>query len=234
MLLSQEFFTIEFQLNNKNHYITCKKGVITNYESENSEIFLNKLLSRKFITPQEKNYLKNKNQKECVDYLLNECILSSTQISDLKYDLLLETLKEIVPGIEIAFTIQLNTQESISFALLDQNEYSDFIFLFLKQKFNNHLFALFDEEIMKKSLTFEDHSKKYLSEVEGFISDLKSGMKLKGIYNKYLNDKNSFCTYLLYILLKGNVYFSGSGTNIKYNYLYERYKSLCDFIIKKK
>ena len=232
LLSSKESLNVKFYLNNKKHTIYCNNGGIVNYESEISEDFLNKLLSKKLINNQEASQLRGQSQKNCVNSLLKYCILSSVQILDAKYDLLIEALKEIVPGMEVSFTVNLTVPEKDSFLLLNHSEYANLIFFFLKQKFNNHLFPLFNEEVMKKSLTFEGNVSHCLPEAEIFLSDLKSGMKLKGIYNKYTNDKSSFCIYLLYILLKGNVYFSESSMNIKYYYLYERYQSLYKFIEK--
>ena len=229
-LSSKESLSLQFQSNNKKHRIACNKGAIVNYECDKPEWFLNKLLSKKLVTNQDINQLRGQSQKECVNILLKNCILSSGQVLDIKYDMLIEALKEIVPGIEISLSINLTSPEKETFLLLNQSEYADLIFLFLKQKFNNQLFPLFDEEIMKKSLVFENNLPSYLPEVEGFLIDLKSKMKLKSAYNKYLNDKSSFCTYLLYILLKGNVYLSEASSNIKHYYLYERYQKLYQFI----
>lgn len=231
-LLSKELFTINFKVNDKRHKIICKKGVITDYECDNTEIFLNKILSKNFITPQESEQLKGSSQSDCVQTLLNKCMLSSGQISDIKYNMFIETLKEIVPGVEISLEINMGNLKKESFALLDQSEYADLIFLVLKEKFSNQFSFLFDEKIMKKSLVFEKNLPNYLPEVESFLSDLKEGIKLQGIYNKYLNDKDTFCFYLLYILLKGNVYLSKNNTNLRHHYLYERYESLYKFINK--
>lgn len=230
LLTAKESFKLEFLVNNKNHIILCDKGVIIDYESENSVSLLDKLLSKNFITNTEAYQLRGQSQKNCVNNLLKHCILSSTQIMEAKYDLLLEVLKEISPGMDISFSINLNSSGQDSFDLLNKSEYADLIFLFLKQKFNNQLFSLFDEKVMDKNLVFEGNVKDFLPEVETFLLDLQSGMKLKGIYNKYINDKNSFCTYLLYILLKGNIYFSESSSNVKYYHLYQRYENLLGFI----
>ena len=230
LLSSKESLSVTFKLNNRQHKIVCNKGAIVDYETENSEIFFQKLLSQKLITDQEKNQLKGSSQKEIVNRLLTNCILSSSQVSDTKYNMLVETLKEIVPGIEIPFSIHLITPEGHPLLLLNQNEYADLVFSFLKQKFNNHLFSFFSEEIMEQNMVFENNFESYIPEVEGFVTDLKSGMKLKGVYNKYINDKNAFCSYFFYILLKGNVYIFQSSLNIKYDYLYERYQNLYKFM----
>ena len=234
LMASKESFIIEFQFNNKIHKIICQEGVISNYENETPQLFLKKLINKNIITEQEKNQLKVYNQKECIDVLLKSCLVSSKQILDAKYDMLVDTLKEIVPGIEISLKINLIQNEKDFSYLLNQSECADLMFFFLKQKFNNHLYSLFDEEVMKRSLIFDKDFPECLKEIEPFLLNFKSGMKLKAIYNKYLNNKNSFCTYLLYILLKGGVYFSESGSNTKYNYLYERYNSLSKFIDKNK
>ena len=231
-LSSKESLIIEFKFNNMSHKIMCDKQTIINYECDSSKIFLNRLLSKNLISAQEIGQLKGHSQEECINILLEKCILSSGQILDIKYDMLIETLKEICPGIDISLNVNLVSSHNFSFLLFNKDEYADLIFLFLKQKFNNQLFSLFDENTMNKSLIFKDRSLNYLPEIEGFIEDLKSGMKLKGIYNKYMNDKNSFCSYLFYVLLKGNVYLSEDTTNLKYYRFYERYQSLYKFINK--
>ena len=232
LLESGESFKLEFLVNNKKHIIFCNKGVIIDYESEDADLFLNKLLSKNFITSAEVYQLKGNDHRTCVRNLLRNCILSSIQIIEVKHDLLFEVLKEISPGMDISFSINLDSSKRDSFDLLDRNEYADLVFFFLKQRFNNQLFSLFDEKVMDKTLIFEGDVKDFLPEVEAFLLDLQSGMKLKGIYNKYINDKNAFCTYLLYILLKGNIYFSESSSNVKYYHLYQRYENLLNFIEK--
>ncbi len=233
LLLTKESVSVTFKFNNKQHKVTLNKGFIVDYEGENAEDFLNKLLSKNFITYQEKEHFKPQNHEECVHNLLKNCILSSSQISDIKYDMLVETFKEIVPGIEISFTINLIPPKKDTFLILNKNEYTDLLFLFLKQKFNNHFFSLFDEDVMQQHLIFEENKdNSFPKEMEDFIHDIKEGMKLKGIYNKYINDKNTFCTYTLYILLKEMVYFPQVSFNIKYNFLYERYQNLYKIINK--
>ena len=225
-LSSNESLSFQFQFNNKKHKIICNKKIIVNYECDSSEMFLNKLLSNNYITHQEINQFRGQSQEECVNFLLKDCILSSGQISDIKYDMLIETLKEIKPGIEISLNVNLVSPDKESFLLLNQNEYSDLIFLFLKQKFSNQFFSLFDKNIMERHLVFKENLLKYSSDIKNFLADLKSGMKLKEVYSKYSNDKNFFYSSLLYILLKGDVYLSESKESIKYNHLFERYQSL--------
>ena len=231
-LSSNESLSLQFQFNNKRHKIICDKRAIVNYECDSSEMFLNKLLSNDFITHQEIIQLKGQSQEECVSFLLKNCVLSSGQISDIKYDMLIEALKEIKPGIEISLNVNLASLDKESFLLLNQNEYSDLIFLFLKQKFSNQLFSLFDKSIMERHLIFKDNFLKYSPEIKNLLTDLRSGMKLKGVYNKYSNDKNFFYSSLIYILLKGSVYLSESKESIKYNHFFERYQSLERFINK--
>ena len=233
ILSSKESIKLNFEFNNKKHRIICQQGVITNYEGGSSDIFLNRLLSQNLITHQEADSIRGHSQEECIKTLLNKCMLSSGQIADIEHDMLIETLKEIAPGMEISMNIDLFTpNKKIHFLNLSQSEYADIVFLFLKQKFNNQLIDLFDEDIMKKHLVFEKNILKYSPEVEDFIQDIKSGIRLKGIYNKYLNDKNLFCFYVLYILLKGNAYLPKSNARVKYYYLYERYNKLYSFISK--
>ena len=87
---------------------------------------------------------------------------------------------------------------------------------------------------MNKHLIFKDKCSSYLPETKHFIDDLKDGLKLKGIYNKYIGDKNLFCFYIIYILLKGNTYLSEDNINVRHQHLYERYKKLYEFVSKKK
>lgn len=231
-LSSKESLTFQFKFNNKTHKITCDKKEIVNYESDSSEIFLKRLLSKNYITEQEALQLKSRSESESVQSLLQNCILSTAQIMDVKYDILVETLKEISPGIEISININLTSPEKKSFMLLNQDEYVDLVFLFLKQRFNNQLFSMFDDDIMNRSLICEENLPNYIPEIDSFISDLKDGMKLTGIYNKYINDKNSFCSYIIYILLKGGIYLSRTNMHVQYHYLYERYENLYQFFNK--
>ena len=234
LLESGESFKLEFFINNKQHSLFCDKGSIIDYESENTDLFFEKLLSKNLLTSKEISQLRGLNQKTCESNLLKNCILSVTQIMEVKYDLLTEVLKTISPEMDISFHINLEVSKRNSFNLLNRNEYADFVFFLLNQKFNNQLFSLFDKNIMDKTLIFNGAVKDFLPEVQPFLLNLKSGMKLKAIYNKYINDQHSFCTYILYILLKGNIYFSESSLNIKYHHLHQRYKSLFNFMEKTK
>ena len=235
-LASQESLILKFGFNNENHKLILDKGNIVDYECSDVQTFVQRLISKNFISKEEAFQLRGLNQKECVNTLITNCMLSSGQVFDLKYDLFIETLKGITSGIEISVDFNLCSNTSGKhFVLLTHNEYADLVFLFLKQKFNNQLFSLFDEDIMGKHLIFENSYSSYIPEVESFISDLKSGIKLKGIYDKYIGDKNLFCFYVIYILLKGNVYLSEEdGISVKYHYLYERYKKLYSFINRKR
>ena len=233
ILSSKEDISIRFKCNNKIHKLICQKGAITYYEGDSPALFLNKLLSQNLITTTEAHSFRGHSQEECIKALLERCILSSGQIADIQYEMLIEALKEVSPGMEISTNIDLfTTNQNIYFLNLNQSEYADLIFLFLKQKFNNQLVGLFDEDIMKSHLVFEKNIPKYFKETEDFVHDLKSGIRLKSIYNKYINDKNLFYFYVLYVLLKGGVYLPKSNTQIKYYYLYERYKKLYSFISK--
>ena len=143
-----------------------------------------------------------------------------------------ETLKEIVPGIEVSCTTHLISSNNFP-PLLDQNEYADMLYPFLKQKFNKHHFSLFSEEVLEKDLIFQDDKKDTPppKEIQDLISVLQSGTTLKSVYDKYTNANNFVYIFLLYIFLKGNVYFSSSSFNTNH-YLYERYRSLDKFIEK--
>ena len=227
--------SLKFKFNNKSHEIFLDKGHIVDYRNYDANVFIQRLISKNFISSAESAQLKGLSQEDIVDFLITNCMLSSGQLFDLKYDLFIETLKEITPGVEVSIDFNLRSISSKkSFVLLSQSEYADIVFLFLKQKFNNQLFSLFDENIMDKHLIFKGNHSSYLPEIENFISDLKSGIKLRGIHDKYIGDQNLFCFYIAYILLKGNVYLSGDNVNIKYQYLYERYKKLYNFIVKAK
>ena len=122
------------------------KGNIVDYQCNDSHTFIQRLVSKGFINKQEVFQLKGLSYTACIEFLITNCILSSGQIFDLKYDLLLETLKEIKSGIDISVEFNLHSSSSENnFILLEQTEYADLVFLFLKQKFNNQLFSLFDE-----------------------------------------------------------------------------------------
>ena len=234
-LASKEPISLTFRFNDKEHELLLNKGNIIDYRNSDSNVFIKRLISKKFINSTEAIQLRGLKQENIVDFLITNCILSSGQLFDLQYDLLVETLKEITSGVEISIEFNLRPLRSEkNFILLEQGEYADIVFLFLKQKFNNQLFFLFDEDLMEKHLIFKGEQTSYFPEIESFLADLKSGLKLKGIYDKYIGDKNLFCFYIIYILLKGNVYLSEGSVSVKHQYLYERYKRLYSFISKAK
>ena len=234
-LSSKESFNLKFRFNDKKHELILKNGNIIDYKCNDSNIFIQRLLSKNFIDTAEATQLRGLSQEDMVNFLVTNCILSSGQLFDLKYDFLVETLKEITSRVEVSVEFDLCTLSSEkNFVLLEHSEYADIVFLFLKQKFNNQLFSLFDKDIMDKHLIFQEEGVNYLPEIEVFLADLKSGIKLQGIYKKYIGDKNLFYSYIIYILLKGEVYLSESNVNVKHQYLYERYKHLYNFIKKSK
>ena len=53
-LASKESLSLAFTFKNKKHKIICNKGYIVNYENENPERFLNKLVSLNLITSSER------------------------------------------------------------------------------------------------------------------------------------------------------------------------------------
>ena len=234
-LASKEAFSFKFKFNNKEHEVLLNKGDIIDYKSNDNALFIQRLIDKAYINESEAVQLRGLSQDDIVNFLITNCILSSGQLFDLKYDFLIETLKDINVGMEISVDFNLCSKLSDNhFVLLEQSEYADIVFLFLKQKFNNQLFSLFDNSMMEKHLIFKDKGSSYMPEMESFIADLRSGIKLKGIYNKYIGDKNLFCFYIIYILLKGDVYLSEDSISFKNQYLYERYKKLYEFIKKAK
>ena len=235
-LASKDSIYLKFTFNNKNHEIFIKDGNIIDYKCNDANMFIQRLVSKKIVDDNDIVQLVGLNEDKIVKSLINNCILSAGQLFDLKYELLIETLKEITPGMEISVNFNLQSFSSKDhFILLEQGEYSDIVFLFLKQRFNNQLFSIFSEDIMDKHIIFnETKGLDYFPEMSDFVEDLKRGMKLKGIYDQYINDKNLFCFYIIYVLLKGNAYLSGDNINFRHNYLKERYEKLYKFITKTK
>ncbi len=225
-----ESISLTFQLNNKTHTIICKKGAIAHYECDNSENFLNRLLSSQLITHQEFEQLKGRNEEECVHLLLKGCILSSGQILDVKYELVMETLKSVSPDADISLAFNLVSHKEESFDLLNQSEYASLMLALLREKFSQPLQALFDKEAMAASLVFKNKFLKYPSEIQPLVSALQSGMRLKGAYSKLSQNQSSFYASVFCILLKGAVYLSENTDNLKYNNLYERFQSLNRFV----
>lgn len=222
-------FQMDFKVNNKNYKITCSNGAIINFECNDTEYFLKKLISKNFITEKELHQLKHCSEKDCVDILLKKCILSSGQIGDAKYDIFVETISSISPNTEIPVSFHLKNIDEDALLFLTQSTCVDLIFLNLRQKFNDKIIGFFDKEVLNRSLVVEKKLTDYLPEIKGFLSHIKPGMKLRGIYETF-NDHDIFYSYTLYILLKGSFYLSEISLKSKYNYLYERYNCLYKFI----
>ena len=228
-LLSKESIEFKLEFNNEKHTLICHQGEVANYSLKNADKFLNRLVAKNWLSVQEKSQMEGQSQDSCVKLCLNNSLLSSMQIAKIKHEMLFETLKSIRPGLDIVMSVNLISFNKPSFMLINQSEFADMVFLFLKQKFNNQLFSLFNKEVMEKHLIFEEDLPEHLPEVKNFLTDLKAGMKLQGVYEKYKN-KNLFCIYLLYILLKGQAFLSESQLNVRFHYLFERYKSLNKFM----
>ena len=228
MLLSNESFSLSVKINNKKHKIICNSGAIIDYEHDNMLLFLESLLKKKLIPPQAIEQLKGKNQKECQQTLLNNCLLSSYQIADVKHDMLFSMLQEIAPDTEVSFEIKLIPPKKEWSALLEREEWAKWAFRLLKKGFNKGLLSLFDKTIMERSLIFKKEAEPDFPELKDLLNDLKSGLRLKDIYNKH--DKNSFGPNILYILFKSGAYLSPASSDSKYSYLNERYKRLYQFI----
>ena len=230
-LATKETLSLKFEFNSKEHKIILDQGNIVDYISNDNEAFIQRLIDKNYINESSLLKLRGLKQEDIVNFLITNCLLSSGQLSDLKYDFLIDTLKDISVGMEISVDFDLYSKPVDNYyVILEQSEYADTVFLFLKQKFNNQLFSLFDDDIMEKHLIFEDKKFSYRPEMESLINELKSGIKLKGIYNRYIDDKNLFCFYITYVLLNGNVYFSEDSMSFKHQYLHERYTKLYHFI----
>ena len=230
-LSTKDSLKLRFTLNNRTQEIVLNKGSFVDYKCRDADLFIERLLSNGLIETETALSMRNKTEKECVKYLISEFILSPDQIVSFKYDLFLETLKSIHPDSKIPINFEIMPPEKETSVILTQNEYADIVFLCLKQKFNNEVFPLFDENLMKRHLIFNKDgiNKTYLPEFVSIIEELQSKMKLKTLYEKHIQDKNIFCFYILYILLKGDVFISDQE-ELNQNYLYERYRKLENFI----
>ena len=229
-LSTRESLNLEFTLNNKTHELILDKGNIVDCKYKNLNLFIERFVSNNLIQPEEAESIVNKSAEEAIKYLTSEFILSPDQIISFKYDFFVDTLKNIYPKDEISLNFEILPAKKESSIILTQNEYADFIFLCLKQKFNNEVFHLFDKNLMERHLIFNKKDiKTYLPEMELIIDELKSKIKFNSLYQEHIKDKNIFCFYILYILLKGGVFISDKE-ELDYNYFYERYKKLENFI----
>ena len=229
-LSMKEPLSLNFRINDKNHNLQLNQGKVIDYQCGNINLFIDSLLSKNFIDSKQSFLLKQKSEKECVNYLLSEFILSPQQITELKYNLLISGLKEISPDTELSVKFDISSDKNREFLILDQKDYADLVLSFLIYKFNNKLFHLFDKAFMKKHMIFEGKPLQYPDEMQKFIKDLKSGLKLQTIYKQYLEDKNKFCFYVIYVLLKGRAFVSENNKSLRYQFLIERYKHLYQFI----
>ena len=232
-LFSKESLSLRFTFKGKTRELILSKGNFMDYNNKDSHLFIDRLLSNNLIKSTDALAMRNKTEEECIEYLVSHFILSPSQICDFKYELLLETLKSIHPESEIPVNFEITKIKNEDSVILTQKEYADIVFICLKQKFNNKVFFLFDESLMKRHLTFiKEDSKVYPKELTAVIDELKSKLKLQTFHDKYIQDKNLFCFCILYILLKGDAFISDEGQDLSWNYLYERYKKLEQFIKK--
>ena len=230
-LSSKESLSVSFKSNNQNHKISLHKGKVIDYECGSVDFFIDSLSSKNFIESKQAFMLRQKTEKDCVDYLLADFILSPQQLIEVKYDLLINVLKSIHPDTELSVSFDMSSVKDGAFLIFDQNDYADLVLSFLRHKFSNELFHLFDKNFMKKHLTFSEKTPRYpTEEIENLVTDLKSGMKLEAVYKKHFDDKNKFCFFMIYILLKGGAFVSESSVNLKYYFLIERYNHLYRFI----
>ena len=231
ILSTKDHIKLEFALDNEVREITFNKGYFVDYKYKNSSLFIERLLSNGLITPEEAKTIENKSEEEGVEYLVSHFILSPDQVITFKYDLFLETFKNIHPESEISLNAQMVLEKKeTSSIILTQNEYANIIFLCLKQNFNDKIAPLFDENLMKKHLVFKEKKKvkNYIPEVTPIIEQLKPEIQLADIYKEHAQDKNLFCIYILYILLKGEVCILDEE-EFNYSFLYERYIQLQNF-----
>lgn len=229
-LSTKDSLKLNLTLNNQKWEIILNNGCVVDCFYKDSLLFSERLLSNGLIQSEEAMVVKNKTEEEGVEYLTSNFILSPDQILSFKYDLCIEILKSIHPGSQIALEFQIIPSKKEAFVVLTQNEYADIVFQCLRQKFNNEVFPLFDKNLMKRKLIVDETKKSaYSQELEPIIQDLKSEVKIKDLYDKHNLDKNTFCFYILYILLKGEVCISDEG-ELNHNYFYERYKKLEKFL----
>lgn len=231
-LMSKDNLKLEIKLKNKKHILFFDKGHIVNYQNETTYLFLNKLFANKIITKNEVQKVKELNQKECEDYLLQNCILSVKQIIDTKYDLINEMLQALPVSSKIPVSISLNPEKNLFFQICNQSEYADMVFPILKKNFHEDIFSLGNETFLNKHLVFESNIKDSLKELKNFVDETVDGMKLHAVYKKYKYNKQNFYLHLLYTLFKGDVYFSESSQDRLHQYLFERYTYLLEFVTK--
>ena len=232
-LSSRESLKLTFTLNNRTQKIFLDEGDFIDYKFGNPKVYIEKLLSNNLIEPETAFKLKNKTEDECTEYLISSLSVSPDQILNVKYDRIIETFKSIHPAMEVSLNFQMAPKKEPSYSILSQSEYADIILLLLKQKFNSQMFSLFDKNLMERNFIFNTKLKKndYLPELTSIIKELKSEIKLEALYKTYIKDKNTFCFYIFYILLKGGVFISSKKEDqSSYEYLYERYHNLEKFI----
>ncbi|MBC6416036.1 MAG: response regulator [Bdellovibrionales bacterium] len=234
ILSSKESLKLTLKFNNKVQDIFFNQGNFVDYRCNDSQLLIDRLLSKGLIQSKTRFQLQNKTEEECIDYLTSSFLLGPEEILDFKYNLLIETLKSIYPSSEISVKLQMVPILKKSYLILTQNEYADIVFLFFKQKFNNQFFSLFDEAFFDRYFIFNEKIKKsYLPEVIPFVKDLKSKMKIQSLYEKHNKNKNLFCFYTLYVLLKGDVLISEGKNVLNEQYIYERYEKLLKFFSQK-
>jgi len=230
LLDSKEFGYIKFSIEGHQiqHTVFFDKGMIQDYNRESTKDFLDWFIEKQYISKEEAKQFQNRSSDNLIDAMIQAFCIGSFQATLAKIDLLTTYLTQTFESPSIKFQIKLFTVKSNQMLAFSRHDLANFVLESHIENFSHFLKPLFGEDILKLSLKFDSQSEgiEYHSSVMPIVRQLKEGIKINALSLK----DSMLYKYLLYILIKGNVYFSDFFGELKYAYLYKRYEKLNLFL----
>ena len=242
LLAAKENVSIKFSADGKRyHKIFLQKGLVLDYQTNDSGRILSALFSQNIITAEEAKSFEGKGPDQMLGDLTKSCLISSWQASEIKRGAFLDSLAAAGP--EMSLEIKLFAYPGKGSFQISQSDFADIAFRSLKQCPLKVFDAVFSGDIMESSLKFKDSSIQHLPEAAALAKSLKSGMKLKGALEDFIAREEEppadgkqtgadFYPCLTHILLKGGAFFADRGQSMRLAHITERYRQLGRFFEK--
>lgn len=227
-LYTEDPLSITFTTRNKQHCIFCYRGNITHYENRRPESFKRCLLQRGLVLEDEVGQLEGLSQRQIEEVLLKDCILSTAQLSEIKHEMFMKAISEIMFNMRVSFDMDISSFAKQGFAVMSCDEYEDWAIDRLNTISEDDLFPLLDKDMLGKNLVFQEGAKnKKKVTKDSTLNDLKEGEQLGKACEK--RDMIPFWIHVFGLILKKEALFASSG-GFGFTQLYERYRRLDKFI----
>ena len=233
---SKEKLTLYSSLNGNTYSrFFFQKGILTGFEVKKGDFF-NTLILQKLLSPKDLPFATD-NKPATTETLLKDLIGKGTLSPYQTYFFQLEQLKNYLEEVskqkEIFIKIEFFKSDS-HYLEATENLLADTAFPYLKNLGQKDLETVFNRAVLHSSFKIHPskNSPKYVLPAQTMAEKIQKGLRISAIQSEMNLNKKDCYLLMLYILLKGEAYFTKSGSYDSSQYLLERYKKLLEFLNK--